>query len=64
MQNALVWFRNDLRIHDHEPLSKAIKASDNVLGVYCFDLRDYVLLPNGFPKTGSFRAKFIIECVA
>jgi deoxyribodipyrimidine photo-lyase len=64
MQNALVWFRNDLRIHDHEPLSKAIKVSDNVLGVYCFDLRNYVLLPNGFPKTGSFRAKFIIECVA
>ena len=64
MQNALVWFRNDLRIHDHEPLSKAINISDNVLGVYCFDLRDYVLLPAGFPKTGSLRAKFIIDCVA
>ncbi len=64
MQNALVWFRNDLRIHDHEPLSKAINISDNVLGVYCFDPRDYVLLPAGFPKTGSLRAKFIIDCVA
>jgi deoxyribodipyrimidine photo-lyase len=64
MQNALVWFRNDLRIHDHEPLSMAINISDNVLGVYCFDPRDYVLLPAGFPKTGSLRAKFIIDCVA
>jgi deoxyribodipyrimidine photo-lyase len=64
MQNALVWFRNDLRIHDHEPLSKAVNTSNKVLGIYCFDPRDYVLLPAGFPKTGSLRAKFIIACVA
>jgi len=64
MQKALVWFRKDLRIHDHEPLSKAVHHADKVLGIYCFDPRDYVLLPAGFPKTGSFRAKFILQSVA
>jgi deoxyribodipyrimidine photo-lyase len=63
MQKALVWFRKDLRIHDHEPLSMAVNNSDKVLGIYCFDPQDYNLLPAGFPKIGGFRAKFIIQSV-
>jgi hypothetical protein len=38
---ALVWFRNDLRLHDHEPLSAAVGASTSVLPVYIFDPREY-----------------------
>jgi deoxyribodipyrimidine photo-lyase len=37
----IVWFRNDLRIHDNEVLSRvaAYAASKDVLPVYCFDPR-------------------------
>jgi deoxyribodipyrimidine photo-lyase len=64
MQKALVWYRNDLRVHDHEALLNATRHADKVLGVYCFNPDDYITLPNGFPKTGSIRAKFILESVA
>ncbi len=64
MQKALVWFRNDLRVHDHEALRNATRHADKVLGVYCFNPDDYITLPIGFPKTGSIRAKFILESIA
>jgi deoxyribodipyrimidine photolyase len=38
---ALVWFRNDLRLHDHEPLAAACAAATSVLPVYIFDPREY-----------------------
>ena len=59
----LVWFRNDLRLHDHEPLQEALKASDQVIPVYCFDPRQFGETSFGFPKTGKFRAQFLIESI-
>jgi hypothetical protein len=38
---ALVWFRNDLRLHDHEPLAAANGEATSVVPVYCFDPREY-----------------------
>jgi len=38
---AIVWFRNDLRLHDHEPLVAANTSATSVLPVYCFDPREY-----------------------
>lgn len=38
---ALVWFRNDLRLHDHEPLAAACQGATSVLPVYVFDPREY-----------------------
>lgn len=38
---AIVWFRNDLRLHDNEALASANGSSTAVLPVYCFDPRDY-----------------------
>eukprot|EP00850_Spirogloea_muscicola_P011764 SM000074S21674 [mRNA] locus=s74:210664:213053:- [translate_table: standard] len=38
---AIVWFRNDLRIHDNEALAAATKESLAVMPVYCFDPRDF-----------------------
>lgn len=61
--NALIWFRNDLRIHDHEGLYRASKEQRNQIGVYCFDPRHYQTTTAGFPKTGSFRAQFTTESV-
>lgn len=32
---AMVWFRNDLRIHAHSPLRAAQQSGQNVVAVYC-----------------------------
>ncbi len=60
---VLIWFRNDLRLHDHEPLVEALKAQAQVLPVYCFDPRHFGTTAFGFPKTGAFRAQFLRESV-
>ncbi|KAK9057246.1 hypothetical protein SSX86_022081 [Deinandra increscens subsp. villosa] len=61
---AVVWFRNDLRVHDNESLSSANNESMSVLPVYCFDPRDYGKSSSGFDKTGPYRASFLIESVS
>ncbi|WCJ22225.1 Cryptochrome DASH [Euphorbia peplus] len=61
---AIVWFRNDLRVHDNECLNSANNESVSVLPVYCFDPREYGKSSSGFDKTGPYRASFIIESVA
>ncbi|KAL5561447.1 hypothetical protein UlMin_031194 [Ulmus minor] len=61
---SIVWFRNDLRVHDNECLDFAHKESMSVLPVYCFDPRDYGKSSSGFDKTGPYRAKFLIESVS
>ncbi|MEL6137829.1 MAG: deoxyribodipyrimidine photo-lyase, partial [Cyanobacteria bacterium J06628_6] len=30
----LLWFRNDLRLHDHEPLYRALEKQAEVIPVY------------------------------
>lgn len=60
---SIVWFRNDLRVHDNEALVSASRDSLSVLPVYCFDPRDYGKSSSGFDKTGPYRAKFLLECV-
>ena len=61
MQRGLVWFRNDLRIKDNETLLTAVEECDEVIAFYCLDDHYFRELPFGFPKTGSFRAQFILE---
>ncbi|MDF3078313.1 MAG: family cryptochrome [Sphingobacteriaceae bacterium] len=63
-KTILVWFRNDLRIHDNEILLEAVKKADHILPVYCFDPRYFTESPYRTLKTGAFRAKFLIESVA
>jgi deoxyribodipyrimidine photo-lyase len=60
----LVWFRNDLRIHDNEILSEAVRRADKVLPVYIFDPFYFKTSSLGALKTGSFRARFLLEAVA
>ncbi|MCS6820708.1 MAG: DASH family cryptochrome [Microscillaceae bacterium] len=59
----LVWFRNDLRLHDQEPLYKALQKKAIVIPVYCFDIRQFKPTFLGFPKTNYLRANFLIESV-
>jgi deoxyribodipyrimidine photo-lyase len=63
-KRAIVWFRNDLRLHDNEALTEALRNAEEVIPVYVFDERIFNgKTPFGFPKTGKFRCQFIIEAV-
>lgn len=63
-KRILVWFRNDLRLHDNEMLVEAIAKSDSILPVYFFD--PHYFQPTNFDtaKTGANRAQFLLESVA
>jgi deoxyribodipyrimidine photo-lyase len=63
-KTILVWFRNDLRIHDNEILLEATRRGDFVLPVYCFDPYYFTTNASGNHKTGNFRARFLIQSVA
>ena len=61
---AIVWFRQDLRLHDQEALHDAIRQADEVIPVYVFDPRVFQNWTSfGFPKTGIHRSRFILESI-
>ncbi|MBE9158900.1 DASH family cryptochrome [Nodosilinea sp. LEGE 06152] len=62
--STLVWFRNDLRLHDHQPLDEALRAGSPIVPLYCFDPRQFGQTSFGFAKTGAYRAQFLLESVA
>lgn len=62
-KKILVWFRNDLRLHDNEVLVEAISRSDSILPVYIFDQRVFGETDLGTLKTGNIRAEFLLESV-
>jgi deoxyribodipyrimidine photo-lyase len=55
---ALVWFRRDLRVHDHPPLRAALDACDRVVPVFVLDPRP---LEGRFES--EFRASFLFDCL-
>ena len=59
----ILWYRNDLRIQDHEALFKASEKTSEVIPVYIFDPRLFVEHHLGFLKTGELRHQFLIESV-
>ena len=61
--NSLVWFRNDLRVDDHNGLKLALNNSNKVVGFYCFNPKLFSKNKLGFKKTDVFRTKFLIETV-
>jgi deoxyribodipyrimidine photo-lyase len=63
-QTILIWYRNDLRVHDHEPLTRALRAGAQVIPLYCVDPRHFGETSFGFPKTGAYRATFLLESLA
>ena len=56
---ALVWFRRDLRLHDHPALRAALETGDAVVPVFCLD--DGLL--RGRHASGP-RTQFLLECLA
>ncbi|MFN3361911.1 MAG: DASH family cryptochrome [Pseudanabaenaceae cyanobacterium] len=65
MSPIILWFRNDLRLHDHQPIVAALGTGAQVIPVYCFDPRQFGTTDLlGFPKTGAWRAQFLLESLA
>lgn len=62
-KKILVWFRNDLRLHDNEMLVEAVSKADEILPVYVFDPRHFKKTNYHSYKTGATRTKFLIESV-
>ncbi|NUO01137.1 MAG: DASH family cryptochrome [Saprospiraceae bacterium] len=63
-RRAIVWFRQDLRLHDNEALTDALANAEEVAMVFVFDERVFTDTTRfGFAKTGKYRAQFIIEAV-
>lgn len=63
-RRAIVWFRNDLRLHDNEALVEALDHAQEVIPIYIFDDRIFNgKTASGFPRIGIKRAQFIIEAV-
>ncbi|MGI8714781.1 MAG: cryptochrome/photolyase family protein [Solirubrobacteraceae bacterium] len=55
---ALMWFRRDLRLHDHPALSAAHDRGDRMIPVFCFD--DGLL---GGRHASGPRTQFLLECL-
>lgn len=62
IKRILVWFRNDLRLHDNEMLIEAIAKSEQILPVYFFDPRHFEA--TNFHKLSFSRANFLLESIA
>jgi deoxyribodipyrimidine photo-lyase len=63
MSTALMWFRDDLRVHDNATLASAVTDHDRVVPVYVFDGRRYEEGMFGLPKKGGHWARFRHESV-
>ena len=63
MSCVILWFKNDLRLHDNESLTKAIASGKPILPIYCFDPEHYRQLQLGFPKTDLVRLDFLQQSV-
>lgn len=58
MKTIIVWFRNDLRVHDHPALAQAVQDADHVVPVF---ILNNVLLTGA--KAGANRTRFLLECL-
>jgi deoxyribodipyrimidine photo-lyase len=56
---AIVWFRRDLRVHDHPALRAALEQDERVVPVFCLD----EALLHGRHASGP-RTQFLLECLA
>ena len=55
---AIVWFRRDLRVHEHPALRAALDRRERVVCVFCLDDR----LLHGRHESGP-RTQFLLECL-
>ena len=60
-KKILLWYRNDLRISDHEAIHEAVKSGAEILPVYIDYQTDYSQYLPGNPEIPGFRRKFQLE---
>ncbi len=60
---SLIWFRNNLRVHDNTSIKKAVENHTKVIAVYFFDPTLFQMDKFGFQKTAKYRAKFLLETI-
>ncbi|MCX7939639.1 MAG: DNA photolyase family protein [Thermoflexales bacterium] len=58
-RRLIVWFRRDLRVHDHAALAHACQDADEVIPVFILDPTQLA-----HDEVGSGRVKFLLECLA
>jgi len=62
-KTALVWFKNDLRLHDNEALCQAIADFDQIIFFYGIEKSLFKKLNLGFRKACSNRFLFLKQSV-
>ncbi len=61
---SILWYRQDLRMHDNEALHEAARFGHQVIPVYVFDARIFQGISRfGHPRMHPLRARFIVESV-
>lgn len=60
---AIVWFRHDLRLHDHSPL-RAAAQDDSLLAVYCLPSAWLATGPAGVARIGAHRLAHLGQALA
>src|SRR3954452_2632271 len=58
MSTAVVWFRRDLRVHDHPPLTAALREHDDVVPLFVLDPR---LIGGRFRSAN--RTQYLLDCL-
>lgn len=62
-KRGLVWFRDNLRIHDNEPLNKALEECDEVILLYIYNRRFFEEENWGIPRMGGQKIRFLFQTV-
>jgi deoxyribodipyrimidine photo-lyase len=62
-KRGLVWFKNDLRLHDNEALCKAILECDELVFFFCVDPENFKKTNLDFKKADINRFKFLEQSV-
>ena len=63
MKIGLIWFKNDLRLHDNEVLCQGISQCDQLVLCYCVEKYQFQQLKLGFKKSDVNRFKFLEQSV-
>ncbi len=58
-KRGLVWFKNDLRLHDNETLITAHQECKDLIFCYCMESANFKALDYGFVKMDAIRLKFL-----
>ena len=63
VKRGLIWFKNDLRLHDNETLARAHDECSELLCCYCIEKSDFDTIKLGFHKMGINRFKYLEQAI-